>query len=90
MIEYCCDNCGERLADSDAERFVVRIEVFAAADRFILSTKKGQNPSGQLRKLIDELAQADPDTIEDATYRNFRFDLCRNCQQSYLRNPLRR
>ena len=90
MIQYICDICGRRLGDSDAERFVVRIEVFAAADRFILSTKKGQNTAGQLRKLIDELAQADPDAIEDATYRNFRFDLCSQCQQSYLHNPLGR
>ncbi len=90
MIEYSCDICGKRLADSDAERFVLRIEVFAAADRFILSTKKGQNTAKQLGELIDELAQADPDAIEDATYRNFRFDLCQSCQQAYLRNPLRK
>jgi len=89
MIKYQCDICGKDLADSDPNRFVVRMEAFAAADRIVLNSRQGR-AGDEIRKLIDQLNHADPDAVEDATYRHFRFDLCKRCHAGFLIDPLRR
>ena len=43
----------------------------------------------EIRSLIDKLHQADPDEIEDQTYRAMRFDLCAGCHREFLANPIR-
>ncbi|NLX07094.1 MAG: hypothetical protein GXY33_18315 [Phycisphaerae bacterium] len=87
-IEFQCDMCGKRLRDSDPDRYIVRTEVFASADRNILNVASGSSLQGELTALLEELRRANPDELEDQTYRNFRFDLCRNCHRQYLTGPL--
>ena len=42
----------------------------------------------QLQRVMQELADADPDEIEDQTYRSFRFDVCDACRRGLLAKPL--
>ena len=90
-IRFECDKCGAVLAANDAKRFIVKMEVFAAAGPIeFTSADLAKDRSGELSALIDHLNHADPDEIEDQTYRNLRFDLCATCHRALLRNPLNR
>ena len=88
-IRYDCDMCGIRLGPNDSDRYIVKIEAFAAAGPLeIAEDDLAQDPSAALTELIDDLKSADPNEIEDQTYRSFRFDLCPTCHRRYLKDPL--
>lgn len=91
MIHFTCDCC-KRVIDLDEEvRFVVRMEVFAAAD-------SGENDADEERDYlqeIEEMLSCSADTDEsladaDDVYQQARFDLCGDCRQRFIRNPLGR
>ena len=86
MIRYECDKCGMKMTANDAARYIVRMEIYAAAGHVDLDAveKSGET----VADVIKQLAQADPDEIEDQTYRAMRFDLCDACCRVVLRNPL--
>ena len=88
MIRYGCDKCGIAMRANDAGRFIVRIEVYAAAGPIDLDAEASEDPGGDLSDVLDQLASADPDEIEDQTYRLLRFDLCDVCRRTLLAKPL--
>lgn len=90
MIRYECDRCSAALGTNDPNRFIVKLEVFAAADHVDLSQDDAASTSGQLHVVLEQLRTADPDEIEDKTYRSFRFDVCDNCRKYLIANPLPR
>jgi len=73
---------------NDANRFIVKLEVFAAAGHLDLTLDDSEDASGQLHDVIERLRSADPDEIEDKTYRSFRFDVCDNCRKDIIAYPL--
>jgi uncharacterized iron-regulated protein len=83
--------CGKPLlVDSDV-RYVARIEVFAAYDPMELTAADLERDHlKEIRKLAQELSQAEPQELEDQVYKSFLFDLCPACQKKYLKNPLAR
>jgi hypothetical protein len=90
-IRYVCDRCGKPLGPNGIDRFVVRIEVFAAADQLVINDEDlARDHREEITQLVKQLDQMSPDQIEDQTYRAFRFDLCRTCQGEYLRGPIRK
>ncbi|UCE59065.1 MAG: hypothetical protein JSU63_16670 [Phycisphaerales bacterium] len=88
MIRYECDKCGKSLAANDRQRYIVKMEIFAAADHVDLDVEAVADPKLEMAKVLSQLAAADPDEIEDQTYRAFRYDLCDDCRRTFLRNPL--
>lgn len=90
MIRYECDKCGRKLGANDAARFIVKVEVYAAGGPLELDAADlGDDAEDQLASIVKQLNAADPDEIEDQTYRCLRFDLCADCQRMFLRAPLR-
>lgn len=90
MIRYECDKCGRKLRANDAARFIVKMEIYAAAGPLELDAPElGDDAEGRLASIVEQLNAADPDEIEDQTYRCLRFDLCADCQRGFLRAPLR-
>lgn len=87
-IRYACDKCGLRMKANDGGRFIVKMELFAAAGPVDLDAVESSDPRQGVREIIASLAQADPDEIEDRNYRSFRFDLCDECRRLLLANPL--
>lgn len=70
---------------NDARRYICKIEIYAAAghvDATELST------GSSLEAVINELKNANPDDIEDQTYRVYRFDLCESCRKIIQASPL--
>jgi len=90
-IRFVCDRCGVSLGTNDSKRFIVKMEAYAAAGpvEFSANDPSG-DAAGSLESVLRELEQADPDTIEDQTYRCLRFDLCGPCHHDFLRLPLGR
>ncbi len=89
MIRFECDKCGTPLTPNDTGRFILKIEAYAAASPVdIAAADAGGDTSEQIRRIIDGLTNADPDLVEDQTYRMLQFDLCAACHRAYLANPL--
>jgi hypothetical protein len=87
MIHYSCDLCGAPL-DGAGQRYIVKIEVYAAADGEDIAHDNLEDLDESLEQLTESLSQADPDEVEDANYRGFRFDLCPRCQRRYMSDPM--
>jgi DNA-binding GntR family transcriptional regulator len=77
------------MADEDV-RYVVRIQVFAAADPMELTEEDLKKDLRKaLRELIARMEHMDPEKAQDQVYRSFHFELCPACQKEYLKDPLR-
>ena len=88
MIRYECDKCGRNMGPNDAQRFIVKMEIFAAAGHLDLDAEAATSDENALADVIESLKKADPDEIEDQTYRAFRFDVCDACRRILLDRPL--
>jgi len=88
MIRYECDRCGAPLAENDSNRYIVKMEIYAAVGQLDLDAEATGDVSRQLDDLLENLRNADPTEVEDQTYRSFRFDVCDPCRQAMIKNPL--
>lgn len=88
MIRYECDRCGLRLRANDPRRYILRFEIYSAAGHVDLEVEDSTSPRSTLEGVLQDLASADPDEIEDQTYRSLRFDLCDRCRRRLLSQPL--
>ena len=88
MIRYVCDRCGAALGANDSGRYILRMEIFAAAGPVELDLDSTRDPKQELSNVIRSLAAADPNDVEDRTYRSFRFDLCDSCRRELIARPL--
>ena len=89
MIRFRCDGCGTMLDSDGADRYIVSIEAYAAAGPLEFSHEDiRRDHTAQIKDIIRQLDQADPDTVENQVYRRFRFDLCPRCHRRYLANPI--
>lgn len=88
MIRYECDKCGAPLQPNDAQRFIVKMEIYAAAGPIDLDLDPLADTERELKAVLEELQNADPNEVEDQTYRSFRFDVCDTCRRILLEKPL--
>jgi hypothetical protein len=92
MLHVTCDLCGKHLAPGSDNRYVIKMEVFAAHDPAELTEADLDDDhmeavSKLLRDADDNLV--DPDALAPA-YKKMRYDLCPGCHQKFLRDPLGR
>jgi hypothetical protein len=90
MIRFECDLCGASIRGNDPQRYILKMELFAAAGLIEIDPEAPKNVPGELQAVLEQLRKADPDEVEDQTYRAFRFDLCSKCQKTVLADPLAR
>jgi hypothetical protein len=88
MLHITCDLCGKELRPGQ-DRYVVKVEVFARHDPAQLTEEDLEEDhmeavSQMLRELDDEEVA---DAIEPSRH-HLRYDLCPECRQRYLLNPL--
>jgi len=88
LIRYECDKCGKALTANDSDRYVVKIEIYAAAGPVELDLEPQADPGAELSKVLASLSDIHPDELEDKTYRLFRFDVCDRCRRELLKRPL--
>ncbi len=91
MIRYSCDMCGRSLVPDEDDRYVVKIEVYAACDSLdadcedeeFINDFEEEDDEGD-----EEIDDVGPDEIESIEYKTFRYDLCSKCHSRYLQDPL--
>ena len=89
MDGLTCDLCGKALLVDEPVRYEARIQVYAAYDPLeITPDDLTRDHRAEIRALLAQLRDADPQMIEENVYKEFRFDLCMACQRRYLRDPL--
>ena len=89
MVHVTCDLCGKALHPGEGEHFVVKIEAFAAEDPAELTDADLEEDHLEaIGEILRELEESDgaPD-VPPAT-RRLRYDLCSDCHQRFVRDPL--
>lgn len=89
MINYNCDMCGKSLVPEEDDRYVVKIEIYAACDSMDVDDEELINDFEEEDEEDDDEADSpDPDEIDCIEYKTFRYDLCSKCHSMYLQDPL--
>ena len=85
---YSCDMCGARI-DRNELRYVLKMKIFAAYDTLKIEFSDLQKDyEDEIQKLVEEMKRMDPKELEEDVFKQFNFDLCRRCQQRFIKNPL--
>ena len=89
MLHFSCDLCGKDLTDGRDSRYVVRMEVYAAADPAQLTD--ADLSDDQLEAVGQLLRDGDDADQEPApAYKKLQYDLCPGCHKKFLADPLNR
>jgi hypothetical protein len=95
MIHYNCDMCGKSLVPEEDDRYVVKIEIYAACDSMevdddedLINDFEEEDDDEDDDDDDDEVDNLDPDEIDSVEYKTFRYDLCSKCHSRYLLDPL--
>jgi len=89
MIHFTCDLCGKTLRAEEDTRYVVKIEVYAAYDPMEISGDDlREDPDDEIQGLLARMEDMEAEDLEDQVYKTFRFDLCPECHEAYLKDPL--
>lgn len=89
MIHYTCDCCKRRIDAADELRYIVRLEVYAALD----PSEEHDDDRDHLQEIQEVLERLDDPQEEDVcneVYQQKRFDLCSECRNQYVQDPLGR
>ena len=89
MIHVTCDLCGKELRPREDQRYVVKIEAFAAHDPHELTEADlDADHMEAISQMLHDLEESgdSPELVEPS--KNFRYDLCQDCHQKFVRNPL--
>lgn len=88
MIAHICDRCCRPLEEG-TQRYIARIEVFAAADPLVISEEELRRDRRQeVQTAMDKCAEMSEEELMRDVYVEFKFTLCRPCQRAYIGDPL--
>lgn len=87
MIHFTCDAC-QRVIDSKLEpRFVLRLEVYEALGESVEADYEQADHLRELEEIIDR-GDSDEMQLDEELYKQLRFDLCTECREQFMLNPL--
>lgn len=88
MLHHSCDRC-KRMLNSETEvRYVVKMEIYPAAEPLDCDQFDDDRDSLlELQEMLDELAE-EGDEVFDEIYEKKRYDLCADCCRQYMKNPI--
>ncbi len=89
MVRYTCDLCGKELRPGEGQRFVVKIEAFAAQDPAELTEADLDDDALEaVSEVLREMEAQEGDVDLPAPTRHFRYDLCPECHRRFVHDPL--
>jgi hypothetical protein len=89
MLRFTCDICGRDLNPGESQRFVVKIEAFAAHDPAELTEADlDDDHLEEVGALLRAMEENDEAIDLPEPTRHFRYDLCPACLQRFVRDPL--
>lgn len=89
MIHFSCDGCGRAIHPTEETRYVMRVEVYAAVDDEPSRLADEEDHLDEIEDLLERIDDLDDD-LDEHLYRQSRFDLCAECRERFLKNPLGR
>jgi hypothetical protein len=89
MIRFTCDICKRDIDPEEDLRYVVKMEIYAAFDPMALE-EDDRDHLQEIQDMLERAEDLESDQIGDDVYQQLRFDLCPECRQRFLKNPLGR
>ncbi len=90
MIHYTCDCCKRRIDAADELRYIVRLEVYAALDPLEDEADDDRDHLQEIQEVLERLDDPCEEKVCDEVYHLSRFDLCHDCRQRFVQDPLGR
>lgn len=93
MLHYSCDMCKRPIDTRSEVRHVVKMEVFQAVEECGCDDELDEldhleEMQEMLERMEDEPLDDRVEDFEEEATRVLRFDLCENCRNKFLKNPL--
>ncbi len=91
MLHITCDYCHREIIPGVQDRYIVKMEVYAADDTDELTDADldEDHLEAVSQVLSEDNELSDPELLAPA-YKNMRYDLCSACHKKFLGNPLGR
>jgi hypothetical protein len=85
--------CGKSLVPEEDDRYVVKIEIYAACDSMEVDDDEGliddfEEEDEEDEEDEEEVDNIDPEEMDGVEYKTFRYDLCSKCHSRYMQDPL--
>jgi hypothetical protein len=90
MLHYTCDSCKREIDPNRELRYVVRVEVYAALDPMEDEADDERDHRQEIQDILERLDDAEDEQISDDVYHQVRYDMCSECRDRYVKNPLGR
>ncbi|NND96084.1 MAG: hypothetical protein HKN47_02005 [Pirellulaceae bacterium] len=90
MIHYTCDRCKRQIDTASQTRYVVKIEVQTAPEEFSAELEDDVDHLSELHQILENLSDEDLQDTDDEACQLGSYDLCPDCHQQFLKNPLGR
>ncbi len=91
MMHFSCDVCGTDMTQNGAERYVLKMEAFAANDPAELTDEDLETDHvEEMARVLNDLEESDEPPQPLPTCKKLRFDLCLACFRKFVRDPLGR
>lgn len=87
MIHYTCDCCKRSIDAADELRFIVRLEVYAALDPSE-EADDDRDHLQEIQEVLERLDDSSSEEVGDEVYHQNRFDLCSDCRNRFVQNPI--
>ena len=89
MIHYTCDRCKRVLDPVEDLRYVVRLEVQAVMDPVDSDeVDDDRDHLLEVHEILERTEDLQGALIGDDIYQRTRYDLCPECYQRFIRNPI--
>jgi hypothetical protein len=91
MTHFSCDVCGKDMTPGGSERYVLKMEGFAATDPAELTDDDLETDHvEEMARMLCEMEEADAEPQCLPTCKKMRFDLCAACFRKFVNDPLGR
>ncbi len=89
MLHITCDLCGKQMQAGDDLHYVVKIEAYAAHDPCeITEADLEEDHLEAIGQLLRDLEENPGEYPLAEPYKKFRYDLCSQCHQKFVHDPL--
>lgn len=90
MIHYTCDGCKRKIDSADEIRYIVRLEVYAALDPLQDEADDDRDHLQEIQEVLERMDDSIEAEVCNEVYHQNRFDLCCECRQRFVQDPLGR
>ena len=90
MVHYTCDCCKRPIDPENSIRYIVRLEVYASLDPIEEDLNSDRDHLLEIQEILENMDSDEDEQICDEVYHHARYDLCNECRQRYVKNPLGR